>query len=144
MYFDAEAYASGICEHAAGSTIEVLVMTIDSTVQWLDTHAEDMIAVDEEDKEEKDELRRLSEQWSKLREAIVRRERENGEDTVFPDDDEEDEGYEEDEDERYTVEMDVNTGNYVILDGGVEREDNVQYGTLEEAEDAADHLNATD
>jgi len=86
MIFDAEAYAEGICEHAAGSTIEVFVDTIDQTIGVLDTYIEDMIVVDEDDQDLLDQMKVLTQHWSELREEIVRREEENGEDTVFAED----------------------------------------------------------
>jgi len=134
MIFDSEAYAEGICEHAAGSTIEVLVMDIDATVSVLRTHAEDMSPSDEDEVEEKDLMLRLADDWQSLRDEIVQREKANGEGTFFGND----------EDDRYTVEMDQLTGNYTILDGGAEMGTNIQYGTLEEAEEEAFRLNATD
>jgi len=86
MYFDAEAYAEGICDCAAGSTIEVFVDTIDQTVGVLDTYIEDMVVVDEDDQDLLDQMKVLTQHWSELREEIVRREEENGEDTVFAED----------------------------------------------------------
>jgi hypothetical protein len=82
MIFDAEAYAEGICNSAAGSSIEVLVDHIDSTISMLTTHAEDMDAPDgQEERDERAELERLADQWGELRAAIV--ELESGEGTVF-------------------------------------------------------------
>lgn len=133
MHFDANAYAEGICNSAAGSTIEFLVDTIDSTVGWLDTHAEDIFITDDDDKAEREDLRRLSGLWSELREAIV--EREKGEGTTFSDDN---------PDERYTVTK-IEYG-YEILDGGVPMEPRLTFKTKhkDEAEEEADKLNATE
>lgn len=76
MNFDAEAYAEGICNSAAGSSIEVLVDHIDATVT----------ALDDDSSFDQVTLAQLGEDWRALRDAIVEREREQGEDTVFADD----------------------------------------------------------
>ena len=132
MIFDAEAYAEGICDCAAGSSIEVLVDTIDATVSALNTHAEDIEFPDEEDAIERDELRRLAERWQELRNEIVRRERENGEETVFPDN------------ARYTVHTHPDGADWTIYDGDAPMEPVQIFLSHETAQEMADLLNATD
>lgn len=83
MTFDANAYADGICQAAAGSTIEVLVMELRATSSMLHARAEDMIPVDDEDRDEKAEFERLGDLWDELADAIIEREKANGERTVF-------------------------------------------------------------
>ena len=85
MYWDAEAYAEGICNSAAGSSIETLVDTINETLSVIK-------AAKPEDSEERVALENLAGNWKELREAIIEREQEQGEDTVFH-------RYEEDEDD---------------------------------------------
>lgn len=80
-FFDAEAYAEGVCEHAAGSSIEVLVDTIDATIATL-AHAQ---APGLRPNAERDAL---IARWQELRDAIVEHERAQGEDTTFNDDEE--------------------------------------------------------
>lgn len=73
MIFDAVAYAEGISNSAAGSSIETLVDTIDATVDLL-SHG---------DLKTLDTRGRLREQWRELRAAIVAREAALGEPTTF-------------------------------------------------------------
>lgn len=67
MYFDTEAYAEGICNSAAGSSIESFVDTLDATIRVLKETGNNQMASE----------------WSELRNAIVSREQANGEETVF-------------------------------------------------------------
>lgn len=76
MIFDAEAYAEGICEHAAGSSIEVLVDTIDATITTLG-YAQAPGLRPNADRDA------LIERWNELRNAIVEHERASGKGTVF-------------------------------------------------------------
>lgn len=68
MTFDADAYAEGICNSAAGSTIETLVDTIDETIAALEL-------LDDTDD--------VHGHWLELRDAIVEREKALGEPTTF-------------------------------------------------------------
>jgi hypothetical protein len=80
MMFDAKAYAEGICNSAAGSTIEVLVDTIDATLgdldQAMELHAGAIVGngkYDEADREHQDvidDIQARKEHWQELRDAI--------------------------------------------------------------------------
>jgi hypothetical protein len=85
--FDAQAYAEGICEHAAGSSIEELVDTIDATIIELTGIAGDEVTEVLAGLTGDPQPRQLAAQWQELRDAIVALERENDEGT-FDDDDE--------------------------------------------------------
>lgn len=63
MIWDTEAYANGISEHAAGSSIETFVDCLDATIAELDPDSkptDDLIG-----------LAQLRDYWSALRETIV-------------------------------------------------------------------------
>lgn len=106
MNFDADAYAEGICNSAAGSSIEMLVDTIDATISKFDTYQAMLTPLRQND--EALEVVRLAEHWTELRVAIVEREREYGDASYLEredDDDEEDE--EEDGPDRSGVELTI-------------------------------------
>lgn len=79
MIFDSEAYAEGICNSAAGSSIEMLVDTIDATIAAIE-------GLDNMLKPDDDDLNRLAARWEELRAAIVQREKDAGETTYFGED----------------------------------------------------------
>lgn len=97
MIFDADAYAEGICDANAGSAIEVFVDVIDllideggvfdDAIQYRRSDDGDEDA--ELDNERADAYRRAWDQFIELRKAIVQREEDNEESTVFGDNDEE-------------------------------------------------------
>lgn len=91
-YFDAEAYAEGICNSASGASIETLVDLLDALAtrgggviddaieyRWSDDKDED----GEDDREQSRGYERMRDQLEALREAIVKRERADGEVTTF-------------------------------------------------------------
>jgi hypothetical protein len=96
MIFDAEAYAEGICNSAAGSTIEVFVDTlneiidqgnggiIDDAIQYRRSDDDDEDA--ENDNALVEEYQRVNERLIELRDAIVQREKDAGESTYFGED----------------------------------------------------------
>jgi hypothetical protein len=98
MQFAGDAYAEGISNHAAGSEIEVLVDTIDATVEALDKAAEwwgNLISGlpkhAEEERGYQDEMEVITElqgRWRELRVELVNHP-ENAE-LSFADDDKED------------------------------------------------------
>jgi hypothetical protein len=103
MYWDSEAYAEGICNSAAGSSIESLVDVLDTIIDNGDggvindayyyrvgESEEDTTDPDEQnDREIAQSYMDINDKLIELRRAIVEREREQGEDTVFHNDDEE-------------------------------------------------------
>ena len=89
MIFDAEAYAEGICNSAAGSSIETFVDTldiiiddmIDDAIQYRRSDDDDEDA--ENDNAQADSYRDVEDKLRELRDAIVQREKDAGEDTYF-------------------------------------------------------------
>lgn len=72
MTFDAQAYAEGICNTAAGSSIELFVATIDDALRTLSVNVSPLGGDDT-----------TASRLLALRNAIVERERETGEETTF-------------------------------------------------------------
>jgi hypothetical protein len=139
MTFDAEAYAEGICNSAAGSTIETLLDTLkfvvedmsDDAIQYRRYDSAGDLSQEGDDIDKADAYVETTQKLKDLIDAIKKREEE----------------MDEEEDERYTVTMDVNTGNYVILDGGAPHEEDgniQQFGNYDEANEECVRLNATD
>ena len=93
MIWDAEAYAEGICNSAAGSSIEGFVMYLDLIIEdIIDDAVEYRRADPDDDQDSKDAIndneqaesyREVETKLLELRNAIVQREKDNGESTYF-------------------------------------------------------------
>lgn len=96
MIFDAEAYAEGICNSAAGSSIETFVGTLDALIDDVIDDAiyyrrcddpDDTGEDAENDNAQAEGYGAIADDLRALREAIVELERANGEGTHFGSDD---------------------------------------------------------
>ena len=91
MFFDAHAYAEGICSKAAGSTIEVLVdeldflidNILDDAITYRRYDSDGDLSTEQEDLDTAERYEITCDNLKVLRREIVAYERENGEGTSF-------------------------------------------------------------
>lgn len=74
MVFDANAYAEGICNSAAGSSIEVFVMSLDYVIGTMEGKAEDMSDSEHYEDDDRHAHAEQIDRWKMLRKEIVERE----------------------------------------------------------------------
>ena len=71
---DRAALAAAFATHIpTANAVREVIDTLDARVSWMSTRAEDILPVDEEDRDEKAHLRRLADLLGELSHAIVKR-----------------------------------------------------------------------